>query len=318
MALTYVPRIDQAMAGGAFSPIGPGDTDKPSVGVVQDLLGGLGYDMPGSGASSYGLFGPKTSQSVADFRQKSGLPAGQVVDLETLQALAKAPATTARASRGYLALGLEVDYSSFPKALSLIAQCEGIGRFDAQNRNTDKLGLSYGLIQWAQRQTRLHDILKAMNQADPAQFQSVFGPASGELLAFVAKPQGGVDGNGVTTDPDFDLVKAPWTQRFHAAAALPVFQKAQVDTAVAALQASYRHLQSYGPEALSERCVTFMLDFANQYGDGGAKKRYLAAREQGMSGHQVIAAMTAADTTYHARRSFFLNTQLLGDEPFQA
>ena len=320
MARTFIDRVDALASGTAASPIRRGDQDRAAVGAIQDLLAGHGYAMPGLNEAGRGSFGSRTVVAVKAFRAVAGLPPGEEVDGPTLGALVSRPAKDPRASRAYLALALDMEFGGFIKALSLIAQCEGAGRFGAQNRNTDKQGLSFGLLQWAQRQERLVEVATAFRTADPAQFVATLGGGQAAvadgLLAHLGKASGGVDADGHTTDPAYDLVASPWTERFQGAAAVPSFQKAQVATAVAALRKSYVALGKYAPDATSARSVTFMLDLANQRGDGGARKWWLANRRP--TPEATIAAIAAADATYHHRRQFFVDTSLLDEAPFVA
>ena len=101
----------------------------------------------------------------------------------------------------------------------------GSGKFGALNLNTDGAGLSFGLIQWAQRPGRLAEIVYAFCQAGAEDFARIFGygtlPTAQGLLAHIRKPNGGVDpASGTTTDPDFDLIYEPWVSRFRAACSL--------------------------------------------------------------------------------------------------
>ena len=323
MVACGIPRIDDLYQGAAVTaPIRPGDPDRLAVGAVQDLLSGhkAGH-MPSLADHDYGLFGPATTQAVAGFRTANGLPPDSTVDGATLQALVRVAAPAPRASRAYLALFLDFAFTGMTKCLCLTSQVEGAGAFAALNLNTDKAGLSYGVIQWAQSQLRLQEILAAFNTADRANFVRIFGDGQAAvadgLLAHVAKPRGGTDANGDTTDPAYDLVAAPWPARFQEAALTPGFQPVQVKTALAAFQQSFHVLQSYATEIATERQVAFMLDLANQYGDGGAKRQYQNAGASGAGGDAIIRSIAAAaPSAYQPRRQFFLTTTMLDDTPF--
>lgn len=198
------------------------------------------------------------------------------MDADTLQKLIETPAATPIACRGYLTLVLGFDYTGLTKLLSVTAQMEGSGKFGALNLNTDGAGLSFGLIQWAQRPGRLAEIVYAFCQAGAEDFARIFGygtlPTAQGLLAHIRKPNGGVDpASGTTTDPDFDLIYEPWVSRFRAAAAFVPYQTVQVATALADFSQSYLRLRQYATDMTSELSVGFMLDLANQYGDAGAK-----------------------------------------------
>lgn len=322
MAATGVPRIDDLFGGSAgVAAIVPGDTDHLAVGCVQDLLAGYGFAMPTMAASSYGLFGPQTTDAVGKFRARVGLATAGGVDAATLRQLVTQAPASPRATRAYTTMALDFPFSGLVKILCCVAQVEGAGRFAATNANTDKQGLSYGVIQWAQKQLRLPELLNAFSKQARAAFVETFGAGSAAvadgLLAHVAKPQGGVAaGDGQTTDPAFNLVESPWIERFQKAGTLPDFQKIQITVAVASLQKSLDYLRKYASDMTSERCVAFMLDLANQRGDGGAKRTYSDAKQPGMTPHAVLQAIADADKTYKARRQFYIDSPWLSDDAF--
>src|SRR5262249_11056820 len=153
-------------------------------------------------------------------------------DAQAFQSLVQAPATVPVASRGYLTLVLDFSWSGLAKIVSLTAQMEGAGKFGALNLNTDRAGMSFGLIQWAQSPGRLTEILVAFRNASASDFARIFGESSDQLITHTGQPHGGVDGNGETTDPAFDLVSEPWVGRFRDAARFEPFQQVQVQTAL--------------------------------------------------------------------------------------
>ena len=325
-----IPRIDQLFAGGAPA-ITEADTDRLAIGAVQDLLSGLGFaGMPTVLSSSYGTFGPKTRDAVTAFRQQQGLNATLEIGPDVLQRMIAAPAPDPRCSSVYLAFALGFSATGMARVLSLVSQMEGAGRFAALNRNTDRAGLSFGLIQWAQRPGRLAGLLVAMSAADRDGFVTIFGGGNAAtadaLIAHCGKPWGGVDlQTGETVNPSFDLVNEPWVSRFRQAALTPVFQQAQVRAALEAMNASHANLQRLAPELASERAVGFMLDVANQFGDAGTVKLYTTVRREGMSEQDLLEAI--ADLTVEkiadafkagvrARRDHFLETGFLTDDPF--
>ncbi len=323
MVACGIPRIDDLNRGVAdAAPISPGDADRQAVGAVQDLLAGQrARGMPSLASSAYGLFGPATTQAIASFRAANGLPSGSTVDAPTLQALVRTPAPAPRSTRAYLALVLDFAFAGMAKCLCLTSQVEGAGAFAALNLNTDKAGLSYGLIQWAQSQLRLREILTALNAADRATFVNIFGSGQAAtadgLLAHVARSRGGTDADGDTTDAAFDLVASPWADRFRQAALVPAFQRAQVATALSDFRRSYTFLQGYATKIATERQVAFMLDLANQYGDGGARRQYQNADTPAADGDAIIRSIAdAAPASFQARRQFFLATGLLDDAEF--
>jgi hypothetical protein len=329
MAPCGIARIDQLNAGvGGVAPIVPGDPDRQSVGVIQDFLTGHRQKgLPNLISPNYGLFGPRTTAAVRDFRAQQGLPVQDEVDVQTLQQMVQAPAAAPLLSRGYLTLVLDFQYSGLAKILSLVAQMEGAGKFSALNLNTDKAGLSFGLIQWAQKPGRLTEILRAFLTADSGEFIGIFGNGdpglAGRLIAHTQEQHGGVDPDtGETTDPDFDLTDEPWVSRFRQAAVSRNFQPVQVTTALKDFSNSLTRMKQFAPEVKSERGVAFTLDLANQFGDGGARSIHNTVLRPGMSEADLLAAMADESVRRRpdsqARREAFLTTSFLSDGPFEA
>jgi len=333
--LCGIQRIDQLLsAEGSGAPaISPGNADRESLGAIQDLLRGQGAsNLPNLVSPDYGVFGPRTTAALATFCGQQGLPQSGEVDATTLRRLVDAPAVAPVACQCYLTLVLDLPYTELAKILSIVAQMEGAGKFAALNLNTDGAGLSFGLIQWAQRPGRLSEILTAFSQADGDQFTQIFGAGDAQLaqalIAHTRRSNGGVDPNtGETLDPAFDLVQEPWVGRFRAAAALRTFQAAQVQTALAAFSKSLDAFHQSAPALQSERGVAFMLDLANQFGDGGATAIYRAVQHDGMTESELLAAMAKESIRRiqagfqrgtQIRRQNFLTTTLLSDDPFKA
>ncbi len=285
--------------------------------------------MPNPTAADYGLFGGLTRTAVNGFRTSNGLAAADIVDSQTVQSLVRAPAKTPVVSRPYVTLVLDFEWTGLTKVVALTSILEGEGSFGAMNLNTDKAGMSYGIIQWAQKPQRLHELLLAYQATDGDEFTTIFGGgdagvASG-LLSHTGLPNGGVDASGVTTDPDFDLVDARWKGRFQAATLSPQCQKVQVTAALSAFQSSLQLLKGYAPEFTTERQVAFMLDLANQYGNGGAESLYKATAQAGQTAMDHLAAIAdrsvsqiaaSAQAGTRNRRNLFLNTPLLADSDF--
>jgi len=331
LAQCGIDRIDGLFAGRAdASPISEGDPDRQSVGVVQDLLAGQGQrGLPNLLSASYGVFGAVTASAVQSFRKLQNLPDGQQVDSGFVRSLVCTPAASPMISRGYLTFVLDIAYAGLAKVLSVVAQMEGAGKFAALNLNTDCAGLSFGLIQWAQRPGRLAEILNAFNQAGRSDFVQIFGSGSAivadGLLAHTKKPSGGVDPKtGATTDPAFDLVREPWVSRFRRAALSIAFQKVQVQTALSAFEDSCAQIRKFAPEVRSEQGMAFMIDVANQFGNGGVCNLYKAVRRDGMSETTLLQAIatesvnriqTAFKAGTDARRQSFLATNFLSDAP---
>jgi hypothetical protein len=328
MAQSGLTRIDGLFGGEPTAqPVGPGDPDRESVGAIQDLLRGHGQTtMPNPTAADYGLFGQRTAAAVSAFRRDQSLDIAGVVDAATLSALVRTPAATPVASRPYVTMGLDFEWSGMTKIVLLTSILEGEGGFGALNRNTDKAGLSYGLLQWAQKPGRLHGLLQAFCQTDGAAFVTIFGGGDATvttgLLNHTALPLGGVNAAGETTDASFDLTDDTWSARFQAATLSPQFQTAQVTQALAAFQNSARILNSYAPEFTTERAIAFMLDVANQFGDGGAKSLYQATAQAGQAVADRLSAIANESVNRMAaplqqgtsnRRTLFLHTPMLAD-----
>jgi peptidoglycan hydrolase-like protein with peptidoglycan-binding domain len=323
-----VQRIDNLLGVASAAAITAGEADAAAVSMVQDFLTCHGYrGLPGPLSTGRGAYGPKTTQCVRDFQQSCGLPVTGNVDQATLRAFIARPAETPVASQGYLTLVLGVQFTGMTRLTSITAQFEGAGRFGAINRNTDKAGLSYGLIQWAQKPLRLNELLRAFRDAEPQRFPQVFAGGDQQLaqrlIAHTAKPRGGTNDQGQTTDPAFDLINEPWLGRFRQAAQDQALQRVQLQTATAAFEASRRQLREYAPGLRTEREIAFMLDLANQHGDGGAKSIFLAAGAQLLAMEKESVKRVAAQygagsdevVSTQARRAAFRTSGILADVP---
>jgi peptidoglycan hydrolase-like protein with peptidoglycan-binding domain len=324
-----IARIDELLSG-ATGSVGDGDGDAQSIGALQDLLAGHGFrGLPGPLSAIYGKFGPKTQECLRGFQKKRSLSESGIVDRNTLDQLLQTPAVDPRISQVYTTLVLNVPHSSLHRVLSLTAIMEGLGRFGSLNLNTDRAGLSFGIIQWAQRPRRLGDILDAFAKADLPKFITTFGGGDEDLaaglLTHVRKPAGGVDSrSGAATDSAYDLVSPIWAKRFQDAALDRQYQRIQIDVAAAAFRQSLNSMRKYATD-MTERTAAFMLDVANQCGDGGLREMYGTAKRTGATGMDLLEVI--ADETVERvapnlqagvrmRRDNFLNTPLLSDQPF--
>lgn len=256
-----------------------------AVGIVQELLTCQGVPkMPDVRSPYYGKLGSQTQKRIKEFRAKHGLSEPNVakVDHSMLRRLVEEPAVSPRASPGYLALALDFEMTGLRRVLSFVALAEGAGKFTAFNENTDKQGLSYGIIQWAQKPKRLVEIVRAFqgaaNTPQRALFEATFGAAANQMVAHSGKPFGGVNKEtGKTTDDNFNLIKSPWKECFINAGLNKLFQKIQIQVAEAAFQALINDLRTYikiggVPIIRSERGYGFMIDLGNQHGQAGAKR----------------------------------------------
>lgn len=276
MVPTGIARIDALFAGDpGAQPLARDENDPAAVGAIQDLLIGHGARLPGILGQGRGVFGPQTEAAVAAFQaHRNAQPTGKV-NPGTLQSLAEEPAVAPLAAQGYLGLVLDVPWTGFARLVALTAQFEAAGKFTARNRNTDRAGLSFGILQWAQKPGRLNGLLRAFERVQPDKFVAVLGGgepavASG-LIAHTAKPSGGVTQLGHTTDPAFDLVNDVWSARFVEAGRDRIWQETQLAEAMTAFKESCNVIRGCAPIARSERALAFLLDVANQHGNGGLR-----------------------------------------------
>jgi len=252
-------------------------TDRESVAAVQALLLGHGFSgMPTVLSRDCGVYGPQTIAALQSFQSDQDLGATGAIDRVTLRALAKVPAKTPVASSAYAAFVLEISATGLLRPATITMQFEGGGRFAAANWNTDRAGLSFGLIQWAQRPGRLHELLAAFQLADPDRFVRILGAGDAQAAQGLVLHTGGLNGGvdrvtGQTRDPHYDLIAEPWRSRFLEAGRDPVFQRVQIATALAAFTISAKNIRENMPLVVSERALAFMLDVANQFGDTGAR-----------------------------------------------
>ncbi len=336
MANTGITRIDDLMAGApGVAPVAIGDPDRDAVGAIQDLLAGYGNNhLPDVRLPAHGNYGTLTAAAVQHFRADNGLPPSNQVDSDCLNALARGKAADPMACRSYVALSLDVEVGPMTYLMTLTGLWEADARFALLNLNTDHAGLSFGVIQWAQKPGRLAEILSAFHTADAARFSTLFGgdAAAAGLLAHVAKANGGVvPASGATTDPTFNLIADPWASRFRAAGLDPVFQTVQVNVATGDAQSAFDQMKAHTALITSQRGVGFLLDVANQHGAGGAVAIYDAVFTSGMSEPSVLQAMrdesvrrvsvqfgvgSAEARSTASRRDWFRTTPVLSDGPF--
>lgn len=324
-----IPRIDSLFQGQSAAVIGNSEPPGDAIGAIQDLLSGHGQlGLPNIMAANYGQFGSKTVAAIKAFQVQQGLPASGEIDANTLKSLLATRASKPRISQVYLSLVLGIPYHGLHKILSIVAQMEGVGKFGALNLNTDNAGLSYGIIQWAQRPGRLPELLRAFSASNRQLYIDIFGDGDAaladSLLAHVSKANGGVNAKtGVTLNAAFNLIARPWTDRFEQATLQRPFQVAQVQTAAQVFRLSLNKIRSYAPEISSERGIAFMLDVANQFGDGGLKKLYAQTHRPGMAEMDILDAIADESVErlpdkfkqgVRARRDGFLQTARLGDQ----
>jgi len=139
------------------------------------------------------------------------------------------------------------------------------GSYASQNRNSDGAGLSFGILQWAQLPGSLGKLLAAMQQADPAAFARIFGPAWQQLLATTKAGSLAPVGGEV-------LWKRPWTTRFKEAGNYEVFRAVQRRMAQEG-----SHFRGAVDTArilgvATERSMSLFFDTSVQQGAGAARK----------------------------------------------
>jgi hypothetical protein len=318
MAKCGIDRIDKLFESAAgANPIKENDQDSRSIGLIQDLLLGHGYKVPGLRSSLRGKTTSGTKNALKDFRAKHSIPigAGLLVDHATLVALVKEPAADPVASVGYLALKLDVSLTGSAFVLPLIAVFEGRGKFASINPNTDHQGLSFGLIQWAQSRGRLSELIEAFRAPRSVMlFDRTFGgPAAAAGMAdhirlgaagLCSKSDvvgsGDCKGKKVGTSkkPAFELTDAVWQARFAEAGRNPFFQRVQVVEALKDIKKNADIIKGYANDVIkSVRGYGFMLDLSNQHGPfvgkhkTGAKAIFQKSVAPGLSEQQVLEKM---------------------------
>jgi hypothetical protein len=236
--------------------------------------------MPTVIATAYGAWGPRTKRAIADFRTKylPGTTGNDSVEKELLQALITVPAFKPLCTRVYVTRVLDLAFTNNVKIACYVALGEGNGSLSVLCFNTDKAGLSAGMIQWAQRPERLHGLLKAF--ADDAALKvlmvAAFGSATrvDELLAHTlkrvaaSKVTGGVQPNGkpLPADASFDLTLGQWPAQFRALFAHTAIQKAEVQLAATELAALKADFDSVSTAPRGERLIAYLADVGNQFG----------------------------------------------------
>ncbi len=336
MANTGIARIDSLMVGApGVAPIVPGDPDRDAVGAIQDLLSGYGNtQLPDVRLPAHGNYGSMTAAAVQQFRAHNGLPPSNQVDSDCLIALARGKTSDPMACRSYIALSLDLEVGAMTYLMTLTGLWEADARFALLNLNTDRAGLSFGIIQWAQKPGRLKEVLSAFHGADAGRFSDLFGgdAAAAGLLAHVAQPNGGVDqASGVTSDVAFDLIVDPWVSRLRAGGLDPAFQAVQVNLATADAQSAYDQMAPHTSSIASQRGIGFLLDAANQHGVTGTLSIYKAVFTSGLSESALLQAMrdesvrqmsaqfgpgSAEAQSTASRRDWFRTTPILSDGPF--
>jgi hypothetical protein len=165
------------------------------------------------------------------------------------------------------------------------------GGYDSLNRNTDGAGLSFGILQWAQKPGSLGTLLNAMAQADPATFARIFGPSWKPLLATTTA-------GSLAPVAGEVLWKRPWTSRFKEAGKYEVFQAVQRKLAREGthFQGAIKTAQIVG--VATERSMALFFDTAVQQGPGAATKVAQQIRDYVLKGGTVSVPYQDILTAY--------------------
>jgi hypothetical protein len=299
MADIGIGRIDDLLAG-TGGDISATSTTAEATAAIQELLHGHGYKTPLMRGPGYGTYNDVLKRCVKAFRVEYGLGDSDSVNQATLKKLVDLPATRPVVSRPYLTLVLDVPYTGYAKLVSLVAIVEGAGRFAAMALNTDKAGLSIGIIQWAQKPKRLAELVKKLDAQAKAVVRPLLGIAAGDdakfnsLITHLESTRGGTDGAGESTDRvRYNLIVDPWKSQFRNVCLNRRLQKVQVAAAIAAFQASHMAFPTTLALLTSEKSVGLALDVANQFGDGGLR-RLAAAASPGVTTESALQANLAA------------------------
>lgn len=299
-------RIDKLMVGAADAvPIEEMDKDVAAVRIIQDLVNGTikfktvnGRPRPEAALEptffvpGYGVYSPQLLKRLRAFRVAAKLqkPTDKVVvDARTLQLLVAASATTPLATVGYMTLYLNLPYSIWVRFVALVAMKETTaGRFEECNLGgNDKAGLSFGIIQWAQSQGRLDDIVQAFKDTDKGLFASIFGKDADKMLAVISSRKGSY---GVKNGKS-EYTRPEWVTRLEQAGRDPVFQRSQVSLAVNTFKEDVRKIREVDSFKVfkSERAIAFMNDFVNQH--GGFAGSYNRVIVEGLSEKEALERM---------------------------
>ena len=156
---------------------------------------------------------------------------------------------------------LSTDMSWQDRVIARVSGHEG--SYASLNLNKDGAGLSFGMIQWAQKPGTLGKLLVHMHAVDPVRFQNTFGEAWPELLAVTAQGQ-------LAKIQGAHLWQSPWKERFKAAGKDPVYQNVQRQVA-----REGEHFQGALKAAVAlgvhtERALTLLYDRSVQQGPARA------------------------------------------------
>jgi hypothetical protein len=276
MVASQIPEIDNLLDAGGPPIALPGS--KPAIGAIQDLLRGHGFSrVPSISSSAYGKVTPKTRAALLAFCKlhcPSAIVGNQVTEInkDTLTTMVSLLPVNPIASQVYVTRVLDVPFIAFSRLACLVAIGEGQGAFAAICLNSDRAGLSLGMIQWAQRPGRLNELLKGVPK--PRLNQAMGSEAiADKVLALTAlknaakKISGGVKkSTGKPEDPLMDFALGDWPNKFLALCKYTDVQQSQVALAAKSFETEKGKFDAINADAKSERLVAYLLDVANQFG----------------------------------------------------
>jgi hypothetical protein len=197
------------------------------------------------------------------------------------------------------------------RVIAYTAKTESGGKFNSWNPDDTGAGISFGIIQFNQAGGRLKDkpgsplaeLLKEMQRASPAQFTLSFGPYATNLVS-----------TAWVKAANFN--ERELKDRMIQAAALPVFQTAQLEQARKGYwQPAERAAAKYGIK--SERGHAMLFDTAVQWGPARMEKFLAKAAVGGLAGvgameSDVLAkfAVEADAGKYHRRANILADKHL--------
>jgi len=307
--------------GTAERPIRPGD-HAPALGYLHDLLRGHGYSfVPDPRSDLYRSWCSATSLAVEHFRRSNGLLIHDWAGGDLLRELVSKPAPAAVLGGAYLPLVLDVPFTPILRFVWLTSLFETGGAFQKLNRNTDRCGISIGILQWSQKSGQLHRFLAACAEREPDEWMKIMSDR--KILDYTARPDGGVDALGNAGDPDFELTNDPWRSKLETLGGDLAMQRVQLALAAEAYRDELAKLKAYAHAIVSERGFAFLLDLANQFGPGRVQQQYVKAAQPGVSENKILNMLTDVfvgmarlqfQPQVRARREFFLTTNLLSDD----
>jgi hypothetical protein len=311
----------------SVQPLSAG-VNSPAVGYLQDLLRGHGFEyLPDPRVPGYGAYGSATTRAVSDYKRQYGLEAATGADSNFVRDIVARPADQAAVGPAYTTLVLDVAFTPILRFVWLTSLFETGGVFARLNLNTDRCGVSFGVLQWAQRAGQLHNVLQACSEEQSEEWARIMGIAGAGLLEYAAKPNGGLDADGLAIDAAYELTKEPWRSRLQALGASQPMQRVQLQLATDAYYAELGKLRAYLKPDASERTVAFLLDLSNQFGPWRVQQHYETAAAESADECSVLKkiednfaaiARPQFQAQVRARREFFRTTRLLSDVPLAA